>query len=77
MSIKILGSKCSVCGYSKNISALAFHHKDPSSKEFSLSARGRDVAWSKYAKEVEKCILICHNCHFELHNPHLDKDLLE
>lgn len=75
-SIKILGSKCSICGYSKNISALVFHHKDPSSKDFGLSARERDVKWSKYVEEIKKCILVCHNCHSELHNPHLNKDIL-
>ena len=37
--IEEMGGKCEICGYDKNISALDFHHKDPSQKEFQLDAR--------------------------------------
>lgn len=67
------GGKCSKCGYKKNLSALAFHHTDPNKKEIKLNARtlsnnNIDIL----LKELEKCILVCHNCHSELHNPHLN-----
>jgi hypothetical protein len=29
-----MGGKCSMCGYSKCLSALEFHHVEPSTKEF-------------------------------------------
>lgn len=51
---------CSICGYSKNPAALQFHHLDPGTRE-------RRV-WRPTDKELEKCILVCANCHFELHH---------
>lgn len=69
--IYTFGSKCSICGYNKNISALEFHHSDPTEKEFDLS-KNIDCSYEKLLKEVEKCILICANCHRELHHPDLE-----
>lgn len=62
------GGCCSKCGYKKCFSALEFHHIDPSTKKFELNAR---TLLSKSAidvkTELEKCILLCANCHRELH----------
>lgn len=66
MAIKYLGGKCCKCGYKKCIAALEFHHLDPSKKEFSLSARGMTRAWKIVKKELDKCILVCSNCHREI-----------
>ena len=67
------GGKCSKCGYKKCYRALEFHHKDPTKKKFSISnCRGRSLA--KLREEVKKCILICSNCHAELHEE-LEKNL--
>jgi hypothetical protein len=69
--IKILGGKCSKCGYSTNIVSLAFHHRG--GKEFQLDIRSlfnRKI--EPIIKEVAKCILLCRNCHAEVHNPDLD-----
>ena len=66
-----LGGKCSVCGYSKNLSGLAFHHLG--GKEFQLDARSlSNRKLEPILKELEKCVLLCHNCHAETHNPSLD-----
>ncbi len=68
--IQLLGGKCSRCGYNKNLSALTFHHKDPKNKKFKLDIRS--LSNRKYVfieKEIDKCILLCHNCHAELHYP--------
>jgi hypothetical protein len=66
-----LGGKCSVCGYSKNLSGLAFHHLH--GKEFQLDARSlSNRKIEPILSEIEKCILLCHNCHAETHNPTLD-----
>lgn len=60
------GAKCSCCGYNKCMDALEFHHLDPSVKEFRLGTH-RTHTLSKIRKELEKCILVCSNCHAEIH----------
>jgi len=67
MAIAYLDGKCSICGYNRCLAALDFHHKDESSKEFGLSQNGMTRSWEKTKKEVEKCILLCANCHREVH----------
>jgi hypothetical protein len=60
------GGACTKCGYDKCQDALEFHHVDPSVKEFHLGeARGYNIA--KLRVELEKCILVCRNCHTEIH----------
>lgn len=65
-AIKILGEKCCICGYNKCIDALEFHHKDPSIKEFKLGS-GNTMSWKEYKSEALKCMLVCSNCHKEIH----------
>lgn len=60
------GGKCLRCNYNKCISALEFHHLDPSQKEFSL-AKGQDMLFENLKPELDKCILVCANCHREIH----------
>ena len=65
-----LGGKCVSCGYSANLSALSFHHKDPSQKSFPLDSRHlSNRTMESCLSELEKCELLCLNCHAELHNP--------
>jgi DNA-binding CsgD family transcriptional regulator len=59
------GGKCEVCGYSKSIYSLQFHHLDPEKKDFTIG--GRNYSWERMKKEVDKCILVCANCHCEIH----------
>lgn len=66
-AIRLLGSKCSICGYNRCVDALEFHHKDPKSKEFRLGA-GNTMSWKEYKRELSKCILVCSNCHKEIHS---------
>jgi predicted nucleic acid-binding Zn ribbon protein len=66
------GSKCTKCGYNKNLAALAFHHLVPEEKKFKLDARTlSNRALIKVRSELKKCVLLCHNCHSEIHNPEL------
>jgi hypothetical protein len=65
--VEYKGGKCEICGYNKNISALEFHHLDPSKKEFGLTANTNSIERQK--EEADKCILLCANCHREIHNP--------
>lgn len=61
------GGKCEKCDYSKYIGALHFHHKDPSEKLFKLTADNMSRSMSKLMAEVNKCSLLCGNCHAEVH----------
>ena len=63
--IEYKGGKCEVCGYDKCVSALSFHHKDPKEKDFSISAKS--YSYERLKKEVDKCIMVCSNCHIEIH----------
>jgi hypothetical protein len=61
------------CGYKKNLGALAFHHTDPSKKEFKLDVRSlSNRTYERIEKEIQLCILLCHNCHAEEHYPELN-----
>ena len=66
-AIKRFGGKCSICGYNKCVRALEFHHLDPNKKEFGLGANGNTHNWEDFWNEVQKCILVCSNCHAEIH----------
>ena len=67
LAVEYKGGSCEICGYNKYIGALEFHHKDPTQKDFSISRKGHTIAWSKVKKEIDKCQLLCANCHRELH----------
>lgn len=67
MAVVHLGGKCIECGYCKSIAALEFHHKDPNEKDFGISAKGYTRSWERVKKELEKCVLLCANCHREIH----------
>ncbi len=60
------GGKCICCGYSTCIGALTFHHIDPTTKEFNIS--GTSYSWLRIQNELEKCVLVCMNCHAEIEN---------
>lgn len=61
------GGKCKKCGYSKCLDALCFHHIDPKNKTNEVSKLVRKGNYASAYREAEKCILICANCHAELH----------
>jgi len=79
MAIEYKGGKCIFCGYNKCNDALDFHHLNSKEKEFGLSVRGLTRSWKKIKEELDKCILVCANCHRELHaeNSQLPKKTLE
>lgn len=66
-AIEYLGGKCCKCGYNKCQAVLQFYHTDPNKKDFGLSARGFCRSWKKIKEELDKCLLMCANCHTELH----------
>lgn len=64
--VEYKGGKCEICEYNKCISSLEFHHKNPEEKDFSIS--GKTHSFDKLRNEVDKCILVCRNCHGEIHH---------
>lgn len=65
-SLKTQG--CALCGYRKCYDALEFHHVEERLKNFALSGNGmRGKTNSQIADELALCILLCSNCHREIH----------
>jgi transposase len=60
------GSACALCGYDRYPGALQFHHIDPSTKRFGLSAEGFARSIERARAEASKCVLLCSNCHAEV-----------
>jgi predicted nucleic acid-binding Zn ribbon protein len=76
--IEMGGGACANCGYNKNITAFHFHHLEPSTKLFRLDAQAiGNRSWQAILDEFAKCILLCGNCHAELHNPELIYEKLQ
>ena len=71
MAVAYKGGKCQnpECGYDKCVDALEFHHLG--NKEFAISS-GNTKSWEKIKKEIDKCLLLCSNCHKEVHAGILD-----
>lgn len=65
--VSSFGGKCSICGYDRCCEVLEFHHLDPSIKEFTISTN-LNVAAEKIVDELGKCIILCSNCHREVHS---------
>ena len=66
-----------MCGYSEVNQALAFHHLDPSQKEFSISSKTKSsgrISWGRIKRELDKCVLLCSNCHAGVHAGAIDLD---
>lgn len=71
LSIKLFcleykGNKCENCGYNKCVDALCFHHLNPENKDFQISHAYRKSK-ENIIKELDKCQLLCTNCHREVH----------
>jgi ribosomal protein L30E len=64
--VEYKGGCCQICGYKTCLKALELHHIDPNQKEFVIS--GITKSWNKIKTEIEKCILVCSNCHQEIHH---------
>jgi len=60
------GNKCELCGYDKCQSALHFHHKNPAEKLFEISDKPLHKSHQILLDEIDKCQLLCANCHAEI-----------
>jgi hypothetical protein len=65
--IEYKGGECSRCGYKKCAAALDFHHTDSTQKDISIAKMRHTKFDERVIKELDKCILVCSNCHREIH----------
>ena len=66
-AVNYLGGKCMICGYDRCLACLHFHHKNPTQKDFSIGNKRNLFSWETVKLELDKCLLLCANCHGELH----------
>lgn len=66
-AIAYKGGHCKHCGYDKHYGALEFHHNNPKEKDF-VWTKLRLKSWDKITNEIDKCTLLCANCHREEHH---------
>lgn len=67
--LSVMGNKCYVCGYFRSKNALELHHLIPSEKEFNISESLKiPKKWEIIENEIKKCVLLCVNCHREVHD---------
>lgn len=66
LAIEYKGGKCQICDYNKYQGALELHHLDPAKKGFGIGQRGHSRSWERVKTELDKCVLVCANCHREV-----------
>lgn len=67
-AIDYKGGKCEKCGYNKCNAALEFHHLNPDEKDFAIGSNGHCRKWETIKSELDKCIMVCSNCHKEINH---------
>ena len=66
LAIEYKGGKCQLCGYKKYAGALELHHVRKHEKSFGIGDKGYTRSWEKVRAELDKCVLLCANCHREV-----------
>lgn len=67
--IDSMGGECQCCGYKASLAALCLHHLNSDEKEFSIGPKmSTRMLWSEIVPELRKCVLVCKNCHMEIHD---------
>ena len=74
IGLQKLGGKCQKCGITKSY-LLDFHHRDPNEKEGELSDFSKGYNLDAFFNELEKCDLLCANCHREFHYLYSNENL--
>lgn len=74
--VEYKGGRCQKCGYDKCLGAMDFHHLDPTQKDFAINAScGSIIMTPKVKAELDKCQLLCSNCHREEHYKEVPKNI--
>lgn len=74
-AVEYKGGKCNRCEWQGAIAAFEFHHWQDD-KEFSIGSAA-NKSWSVIKKEIDKCELLCSNCHRIEHSKHEDEIFLK
>jgi hypothetical protein len=77
-AVALMGGTCAGCERTWAEEVFEFHHRDAAAKEFGISQDGIVRSWQKVVAELAKCVMLCANCHREVHAGvrHLDESLL-
>ena len=67
-AVNYKGNQCYCCHQQYPLVVYDFHHLDPTQKDFSLGDKTSTIKWDKVQAEIDKCILVCANCHRQIHN---------
>ena len=73
--VEYKGGKCIICGYNKYLGSLDFHHVDPAKKDYNISNLDT-YSLEVLQRELDKCLLVCRNCHGEIHGGLVPKETL-
>ncbi len=73
----VVGEACWICGYNRTRRNLCFHHVNPATKLFCLTTREMMLKWTRVCCELQKCILVCANCHGEIHDNLIDYQVVK
>jgi hypothetical protein len=66
-AIELMGGSCSCCGEVVLPSMFEFHHLSAAEKGFGISRDGMNRPWEEILAELAKCVMLCANCHREVH----------
>ena len=66
-AVAYMGGSCTGCNEVTLPAVLEFHHRDAKEKEFGISRDGMVRPWEKILAELAKCVMLCANCHREVH----------
>ena len=67
------GGKCERCDEEYHPNVFDFHHHDHTLKKFGVSQANMQRSWANLLNEVDKCHLLCANCHREVHTFNIQK----
>jgi len=62
-----MGGTCHGCRRDGHPAIFEFHHWNASEKEFGISETGIPRRWERVVAELAKCVMLCANCHREVH----------
>lgn len=66
-AVRYMGGRCAACGRRGPQQLFEFHHLDPREKDFGISQSGAAHRWERIVAELAKCVMLCPNCHREVH----------
>lgn len=65
-AVKELGGRCLTCGFDRYPCSLDIHHENPKAKDPNFRSL-RGWSWEHIQIELQKCVLVCKNCHAAIH----------